>query len=354
MATTEIRSLEGHPGGTVVKAAFERTLADAVALLRELPRSDRHAARAARSRFEQFKAAHAGLPCRLLVHTRPGSENLDFDILLTIEDAGSVALSWHPDDGVPWIASVADHWAANYVLTVNGDSTSIQSALLYLSARLQRRPDLMRDLVDRSLIFAAIGDAPPVVADAELEAAVDAFRRGQGLFSGAAMQRWLDEMHLTMETLEELVAQSLQLERFKDATVAAQVRPYFAAHRHNFERLTVVRLEGMTGPFAQRVAKAWRRSKTCPIFSAREGPADAPSGRIDTLFACDLPSEFVGKRAGTVVGPVSSSGKFSVGQVTRVGAARFDRVTRERIKSLLFESWLADQRSTAAIRWHWI
>jgi putative peptide maturation system protein len=336
-----------------VKGAFERALADAVTLLRELPRH-RHAERAARSRFEQFKAAHAGLPCRLLVHTKPGSENLDFDILLTIQDTGSVALSWHPDDGVPWIALVADHWAANYVLTVNGASTSIQSALLYLSARLQRRPDLMRDLVDRSLIFAAIGDTSPEVADAELEAALDAFRRGQGLFSGVAMQRWLDEMHLTMETLEELVAQSLQLEKFKDATVAAQVRPYFRAHRRDFDHLTVVRLEGMTGPFAQRVAKAWRRSKICPIFSARERSSEALSGRIDTLFACDLSSDFVGKPIGSVVGPVSSLGKFSVGQITRVEPARFDRVTRERIKSLLFESWLAGQRSKAVIRWHWI
>ena len=336
-----------------MKAVFERALADAVTLLRELPRH-RHAERAARSRFEQFKAAHAGLLCRLLVHTKPGSENLDFDILLTIQDAGSVTLSSHPDDGVPWTALVADHWAANYVLTVNGASTSIQSALLYLSARLQRRPDLMRDLVDRSLIFAAIGDAPPEIADAELEAAVDAFRRGQGLFSGDAMQRWLDDMQLTMETLEELVAQTIQLEKFKDATVAAQARPYFAAHRHNFEHLTVLRLEGMTGPSAQRVAKAWRRLKICPIFSTQAQSSDVKNGRIDTLFACDLPSEFVGKPIGSVIGPVLSFGKFSVGQIVRVGAARFDRATRERIRNLLFEAWLADHRSKAAIRWHWV
>jgi len=336
-----------------VKAALERALADAVTLLRELPRH-RHAERAARSRFEQFKAAHAGLPCRLLVHTKPGSESLDFDIVLMIRDAGSVTLSWHPDVGVPWTALVADHWAANYVLTVNGASTSIQSALLYLSARLRRRPDLMRDLVDRSLIFAAIGDTPPEVADTELEAAVDAFRRGQGLFSGDAMQRWLDDMQLTMETLEQLVAQSVQLEKFKDATVAAQVRPYFAAHRRNFDRLTAVRLEGMTQALARSVAKAWRRSKICPIFSGRGRSSDALNGRIDTLFACDLPAEFVGKSVGSVIGPVSSAGKFSVGQIVRVEAARFDGATRERIRSLLFESWLADQRSRAAIQWHWI
>ena len=337
-----------------MKAAFERTLADAVALLRELPRH-RHAERAARSRFEQFRTTHAGLPCRLLVHSKPGSDDLDFDLLLTIKDAGSVAVSWQPDHGVPWTALTADHWAANYVLTVNGASTSIQSALLYLSARLQRRPDLMRDLVDRSLMFAGIGDTAPKVDDAELEAAVDAFRRGQGLFSGTAMQRWLDEMQLTLETLQELVAQSLQLQKFKEATIAAQVRPYFTAHRSKFDRLTVIRLEGMSRVSAQRVANAWRRSKICPVFSARWRSLDAQCGRIDAMFACDLPAEFVGQSAGSIIGPVSGSGNdFAVGQIVRVEAARFNRVTRERIGSLLFDSWLADQRSKAAIRWHWV
>jgi putative peptide maturation system protein len=337
-----------------VDAAFGRALAEAVTLLRELPRH-RHAARAARSRFEQFKESYPGLPCRLLIDPKPGSDNVDFDILLTIQDAGSVALSWHPDDGVPWTALVADHWAANYVLTVNGASTSIQSALLYLSARLQRRPDLMRDLVDRSLIFAAIGDAPPEVDDAELEAAVDAFRTGQGLFSGAAMQRWLDDMQLTMETLEELVAQSLQLQKFKEAAVTAQVRPHFEAHRGDFDRLTVMRLDEMTRTSSRRVAEAWRRSKICPVFDRRRAPLRVPSGRLDTLFACDLPAEFAGEPVGSVIGPVSrSGGKFWVGQVLGMEAARFDDATRERIGSLLFEAWLADRRSKAAIRWHWV
>ena len=336
-----------------MKATFGHALADAVSLLRELPRH-RHAARAARSRFEQFKASHPGSPCRLLIDARPGSDTLDFDILLTIQDAGSVALSWHPDDGVPWTSLMADHWAANYVLTVNGASTTIQSALLYLSAHLQQRPDLMRDLVDRALIFAAIGDTPPEIADAELDAAVDAFRTAQGLYSGVAMQRWLDDMQLTMETLGELVAQSLQLQKFKEATVAAQVPPYFAAHRRDFDRLTVMRLQGMTRASSRNVAKAWRRSKICPLFDARRHVLDAPSGRVDTLFACDLPIEFAGEPVGSVIGPVSNGGKFSVGQILRIKTARFDSPTRARIGSLLFEAWLADQRSKAAVRWHWI
>jgi putative peptide maturation system protein len=333
--------------------ALEQALADALALLRELPRH-RHGERPARARFEQFKASHPGLPCRLLIEARPGSDDLDYDILLTIAGAGAVALSWHPDHGIPWTARYADHWAANFVLTINGRSTTIQSALLYLSARLQRRPDLMRDLVDRALFFAAIEDAPPEIGEAELEAAVDTFRARQRLYSGAAMQQWLDDMQLTMETLQELVAQSLQLEKFKNTLVADQLRPHFDAHRRDFDRLTVMRLETMMRASARRVAATWRRSGTCPVLDGRQAPPRDASGRLETFFACDLPAAFAGAKEGSVIGPVDGGGTFWVGQVLGRHAARYDGATRERIQDLIIDAWLTGQRSKATIRWHWV
>src|SRR3954468_12534485 len=106
------------PGAARVTRAVARALAEAIAVLRELPRH-RHGERVARARFEQFKRSHPGLSCRLLAEAKPGSDDRDYDILLTIPDAGTVALSWHPDEGVPWTARYADHWAANFVLTVD-------------------------------------------------------------------------------------------------------------------------------------------------------------------------------------------------------------------------------------------
>lgn len=332
--------------------AVEQALAEALALLRELPRH-RHGERAARARFAQFKTSHPGLPCRLLIEAKPGSDDLDYDILLTIAGAGTAALSWHPDHGIPWTARYADHWAANFVLTINGRSTTIQSALLYLSARLQPRPDLMRDLVDRALLFAAIEDAPPDIGEAELEAAVDTFRMRQRLYSGAAMQQWLDDMQLTMETLQELVAQSLQLEKFKIALVADQMRPHFDAHRRDFDRLTVMRLETKTPASARRLAATWRRSGTCPVLDGKQAPRDA-SGRLETLFACDLPAAFAGAENGSVIGPVDDGGTFWVGQVLARQAARYDDPTRERIRDLIIDAWLTAQRSKATIHWHWV
>src|SRR5664279_2136214 len=203
--TTKSRATSAH-GTESAQNLIGQSLADAVALLRELPRQ-RHGERAARSLFERFKVAHPTLPCRLVIDAKPGSDKLDYDVVFTVPEAGAVALSWHPDEGVPWTALYADHWAANFVLSVDDRSTSIQSALIYLRARLQRRPDLMRELVDRSLTFAAMQEQPPEIGDEELSLAVDEFRRAQGLFSGEATQAWLDEMQLTLESLEDLVAE---------------------------------------------------------------------------------------------------------------------------------------------------
>ena len=328
-------------------------LAEALAVLRALPRQ-RQETRDARARFERFKASHPDLPCRLLVASKPGSDEVDYDILLTIAEAGTVSLSWRPDLGVPWIAQYADHWAANFVLSVNDRSTTIQSALLYLSGRLRRRPDLMRDLVDRTLAYAAIEESPPKITEAELEAGVDAFRSGLGLFSGAATQQWLDDMQLTMEALEELVAQTLQLEAFKQAVVAARVRPHFEKHRRDFDRLTVMRLEGLTRLAARDVAEAWRRDGVCPVFNGAVASLRAPRGRLETLFAGDLPAALAGAPDGAVIGPEAEGGAFWVGQVLGRSRARFDQATRDLIGTRLFEAWLAEQRAKASIQWHWV
>src|SRR5258708_4320003 len=92
------RAKQGKAG-----AEMGQALADALALLRALPR-ERHGMRAAQGRFADFKAAHPGLPCRLLIDEKPGADAVDFDVLLTIDGAGAgagagtVALSWHGDD----------------------------------------------------------------------------------------------------------------------------------------------------------------------------------------------------------------------------------------------------------------
>src|SRR5687767_453939 len=100
-------------------------LAHAVSFLQELPRR-REEVTDARARLEEFRQAHPGLRADLLVDQPPASPRADYDLLLGHPQGGTVALNWRADEGVPWAVDYADHWAANYVVTVNEKCVTVQ------------------------------------------------------------------------------------------------------------------------------------------------------------------------------------------------------------------------------------
>ena len=336
-----------------MRTSFEQTLTDAVALLRQLPR-DRKLAEDVRARFQRFRAAHRGVRCDLLVDQPPGSNQADYDILLGAPDGGTVAVSWRRDDGVPWTVQYADHWAANYVLSVGDLHTSIQSALIYLNVVLNRQPNLMKDLVDKSLVQQAIRESPPRVSDKEIQRAVDSFRASHGLHRASDTRRWLEEMNLTTEALRELAAYNVRAANLKKRVTARRLRPYFEAHRQDLDVLTVFRVQASSRAAAAKLAQNAKRGGLWAALQKRGSPASTVKGQLATLHACELPSPFAGLSAHAIAGPYRSDGEYWVGQVLQKKAARFDAVTRAKIEDLLFDDWLAEQRKRASLRWHWI
>ena len=167
---------------------------------------DRRETGAARATFQQFRDAHPGVRADLVIDRKPGAETVDYD-----------DPSWRRRKGVSTVVVVvaasttayrldtaqqADHWAANYVLTVNGRHTEIQSALLYLKAVLSkpvhdRKLDPMEELINGALILEAIEAAPPRLSEAEQQKAVDEYRVSLGLHSAATTRQWLAETGLT-------------------------------------------------------------------------------------------------------------------------------------------------------------
>ena len=156
--------------------SFGQALSDSVALLQQLPRQ-RARVEDSRERFQRFRGSHPGMHCDLLVDQPPGSDTVDYDILLsTPNGAGTIALTWRPEQGLPWTVQYSDHWAADYVLSVNELHLSIQSALIYLDTVLDRRPHLREDLIDKLLTNEALDESPPAVAKREIDKAVNVTR----------------------------------------------------------------------------------------------------------------------------------------------------------------------------------
>src|SRR4051812_25408887 len=125
-----------------MQTAFDVALMHGILLLRGLPRRREEGAEA-RKGMDSFRTAPPGGRADLLVDKPPASRKVDYDLLLTHPDGGTVALTWRADEGIPWSVQYADHWAANYVVTVDADHVTVQEALLALKLAGRRHPDLM-------------------------------------------------------------------------------------------------------------------------------------------------------------------------------------------------------------------
>lgn len=333
---------------------FRNLLADAASLLRELPR-DRREAGAARASFQQFRDSHASVRADLVIDRKPGAETVDYDILLGAPQGGTVVVSWQPDDGVPWTPQQADHWAANYVLTVNGRHTAIQSALLYLKTVLNkpvqgRKLDPMEELINGALTLEGIEATPLHLSEAEQRQAVNEYRMSLGLHSADATRQWLEETGLTVQGLSELAHSRFCARKLRDRVTAHQARPYFNTHRRGFDGLTIFRVRMKSDAAAGKFARAARKAG----FSRAVEKLIPEEGRIESAYAHELSASFAAAQPNAIVGPEETPEGHSVSTVLRRKPARFDTRTRARIHDLLFREWLAEQRAKATIRWHWM
>ena len=140
---------------------LDEAIVAAVVLLRKLP-AGRNLTGVTRKLFTRFNERYPDLRAKLITHVIPASDRVTYDLLLHLDHkaGGVISLGWNGDSGLPWIPQFADHWAANFVLSVNGAEMTIQSALLFLNSVLADQPNLMEELIERSLLSEAISVEP--------------------------------------------------------------------------------------------------------------------------------------------------------------------------------------------------
>jgi putative peptide maturation system protein len=337
-----------------MRSSFAKTLQDAVGLLRDLPRrrDDIPKAYAAISRF---KENHAGTPVDLLVDQPPGSPRVDYDVFIGHRD-GTVAVSWRRDEGVPWSAEYTDHWAANYVVTVNERHVTVQQALLSLQYAGEVQPDLMRELVEQQLIFDAIEEHPFPVHDREVQAAADEFRMANGLLTVEQTERWLSELRLSVERFQEMLAWGIQARKLQAFITARQEEPCFRAHSQELALVQIFRVEARTRSVAHELFKAGQKDGLLSATGelTRSRGSDQITGSLAWRRMCDLPPGLGHASIGTVVGPRRDGSRYWVAEVLGKHEPQLDAETREVIRASLFQQWLADRRHKAQVRWHWM
>lgn len=306
-------------------------LADAVALLRALALEDADGA----ATLEAFRAAHPGFRATLCEDRPPGSGRVERDLHLEHEALGGVSVAWREQDGSPWALLYADHWASQYVLSVDERPVTIREALLTLRLEGARSPDLVTALVNRELVASAVAALDPPVSAAAVQAERDRLIRRHGLEEEEALEAWLRDMEMTRQDLAEVARESARTRAWEDAVTSGSVRARFEAAPGDWERVAFVDLTGGDAAEALREEVAGGT----PWTEALEALPPGAHVTVRSGFA---------------------------GQVTRWGAepgracfvlsrwpAELDAATAAAIRRVLLEEWLEERRRQARIRWYW-
>ena len=330
-------------------------LKEAALLLRNLPTSDNHIPEV-RQRIAHWKQQHPDLRADLAIDRPPGSDRAEYDLLLGDPNGGTLALSWRPDDGTPWSVCYADHWAANFVLSVDRRHVTVQQALQILRVAGEAYPDLLTELVDFQLVMKTAEEEGIAVSDDELQHAVDAFRARNNLYSAAAMRSQLEQLRLSWDMFEETVRTAALRRKVRDHVTSDGIESYFESHREMYDRVCVLQVRLTDAePSQQLIAAARERGLlTATETLLKTKPCSRLSSTLATRYACALPSSLDSTRPGEIVGPVCEGREYLVAEVLRREGAELDRETREVVREAIYREWLSEKRASAAIQWHWM
>ncbi|SEG79750.1 putative peptide maturation system protein [Nonomuraea solani] len=315
---------------------FANALESGADLLRALPRR-RSGVPEARQAAGQWAGRHPAVRAQLVVDQRPGTQIVDYDLVLDHPDGGTVALTAPPEDGVPWLVDHSTHWAAGHLVSVDDVHVSVPQALTMLRSLSRRDASPYQEIVDQCLLAAAVDEDRPV-SPADLQATADEFRRGRGLRDRASTLAWMAAAGMDGERFEAYIAGIARRRRFRLDKEAELAAGYLAAHLADFAR---VKAMWATGP--EKVDLA--------------GDVSAYGEAVVTVatrWDRELPEPLRGAPAGQAVGPEElPGGEFLTGVVLDRSPAGEDPETLAAAGRAAFAGWLGERRATARVEWHW-
>jgi putative peptide maturation system protein len=317
----------------------------------------------AQSRRRSLRQQHADTPLELLWEEEAFDESVHYDALLRLPEGGTVSLSFCPERALPWPLRGVHRWSEAHLARVNQRVLKVDQAIACLDF-IWDEARLIERLINACLIQEALEQEPIELSDAELQQAMDAFRRVRRLYTAAETHDWLERHGSTHEKLERLVASEALVARLRERVTAGRVEPYFEARRAEFDTARIARLDLPDEESARQVAEEVRRGEVefyeaaerrfleeagrpavppRPLFAVLQR-GQAPPALADALFAA---------APGDHVGPVRTEGSYALVRLLSLTPARLDEPTRRAIQEFLFAEWLAERRRAATIEWCW-
>jgi putative peptide maturation system protein len=218
-------------------------------------------------------------------------------------------------------------------------------------------------LVNVCLIEEEVARNPIDISDDELQAAMDAFRRGHKLYKAEDTRRWMERRGVTHQEFEHVATSQAILAKLKDKIAGQRVEEYFASHGSGFDTAYVEQLGVSDQAAAGRLAARIRRGTLDFATAARTLFVAAKQERneVPQFFGAiqrrEAPQEIraalFDATPGSIVGPVFQGNHYVLFHVVDIVQAELNDSTRDAIKQTLFQEWLEERRQAANIEWLW-
>jgi len=318
---------------------------------------------AAQKRFDPLRERYAHLSLTLLWDETSYTGALQYTVLLTVPQVGTVSLSLTPDTAVPWLLHWARHTRENEVVRVNQETLTIEHMMASLNLVWEQTPIAVQ-LVNLCLIQEAVKHYRLEPSAAYLQQALDRFRTEQRLFSAASMQQWMTARGLTHQKLETLLAGQAVTAMLRDRIATPeQLQAYWAQHPGAFDTVHLACIHLRNRDKATQLCAAIRAGERefyeaaaqqfvagtllashGPFFGTYARRALAPA-QAATVFAA---------APGDIVGPLANADSWDIVRLlARQTAQLSDNATHEMVKKAVFDAWLDTQRQHAHIEWYW-
>src|SRR5262249_14062210 len=191
-------------------------------------------------------------------------------------------------------------------------------------------------------------DRPVEVDDAELQEAVDSFRRARGLATPEQTERWLTSRGLSLADLEDLVSTELYEKRLRRRVVGEAARAAAAAAPEDYDDVTVAMFAVPDEAEAIAAAEAIERGED--FFRAAEGRR--ATIRFDTFARAEVAPLRGDIGDGAVLAARLRGAGPYVCRGARIAAAAPEAAV-EAAERRLFADWLRARREAAHVEWHW-
>ena len=236
------------------------------------------------------------------------------------------------------------------LVRINQEVITTESLIKHLKLNGQY-DSIIEDLVREKLTVQVAKKSGIVVSDQEVQERADQIRRVRGLHRAVDMNRWLDQIGVTVEDLEQFIMHMLCYERMQEhITSDDAVEEYFSLNSPKFDNIVlghiVVRSEGK----AREILAILEDEPEAFESLAREhSTADtaAEGGYIGAVTRGSLTSDIEAKvfhaQAGDVLGPFPTpdGSGWEIFMVEARRDARLDDDARSEIRRLIKEEWLA-------------